>query len=223
MKCRKLKSIEDRLISYVRNQATTCRMLVICFGRPGAGKTTISNKALELLLSNGIEGKCIDLDVCVPNYMKDNFAKGIYPTLEQRSEFALGACDYLDERLEENVDTEVPLIVSFSFVNTDLRTTFQSRYPDAPWVLIDVTPDIAQSRINNREGHFYKGKIQGIYVDNDISLNHLTDGNQVENSEWDFAPVDFDHVCLNGLNSVDMNAQIIVDVLLSTRNKTKTV
>ena len=47
----------------------------IIFGRPGAGKTTIANVVVDRLGS--VETLALDLDVCVPQWMRDNFAKGV--------------------------------------------------------------------------------------------------------------------------------------------------
>jgi len=55
---------------------------IICvFGRPGAGKTTVANQALEKMAAlkkeepNEIRAIGLDLDICVPEWMKENFAK----------------------------------------------------------------------------------------------------------------------------------------------------
>merc|ERR1711924_122109 len=49
------------------------------------------------------------------------------------------------------------VIVSFSFVNTDLRDIFRSRFPNAEWILIETGQEECNKRINERKGHFYKG------------------------------------------------------------------
>jgi energy-coupling factor transporter ATP-binding protein EcfA2 len=55
------------------------RPLVVVFGRPGSGKSTIADAATGLLTDEGRSILRLDLDVCVPQWMKDNFANGIYP------------------------------------------------------------------------------------------------------------------------------------------------
>lgn len=62
--------------------------MVVVFGRPGAGKTAVADRAVELLLlhpqqqslrsSSILRPIGLDLDVCVPQWMRDNFAKGFY-------------------------------------------------------------------------------------------------------------------------------------------------
>lgn len=47
------------------------------------------------------------------------------------------------------------VIISFSFVNTDLRIAFRDAFPDAHWILIETSDDLAKERISKREGHFY--------------------------------------------------------------------
>jgi len=190
--------------------------MVVVFGRPGAGKTTVSEKAVELLLetNNGLV-TCLDLDVCVPQWMKDNFVKGMYPTLEQRKEFAVGACNYVDEKLEAMRQSD-KVIVSFSFVNTDLREDFRARFPRAKWVLVDTSDDTAQDRINQREGHFYKGappSEAGSNSQHDEHEKNEKDKSETDNTEWNFAPVDFDHILLDGLQSVEANAKQVIQVL----------
>ena len=189
--------------------------IVIIFGRPGAGKSTVAEKALELYNSHEVESSeptsptstlhCLDLDVCVPQWMKDNFALGMYPTLDQRREFAVGACNHVDAMLK-SMQTLDKAIVSFSFVNTDLRDVFRSRFPDAKWVLVDTDDTEAQKRINQREGHFYKGAPPAEVAKDDVKV-------EADNSEWNFAKVDFDHILLDGSHTVDENAKQVLDVL----------
>jgi gluconate kinase len=172
----------------------TGRHMVIVFGRPGAGKTTVAEQAVQSIQTKGQTSSsspysccAIDLDVCVPQWMRDNFAQGVYPALAERLEFAESACDHVlqqqyqqqhqsQSQLHQAKDgvttssmdevtrtTVVPeattiTIVSFSFVNTDLRNVFRQRFPYATWVLIDTTEMEAQRRIEQRQGHFYKGQ-----------------------------------------------------------------
>jgi gluconate kinase len=184
--------------------------MVIVFGRPGAGKTTVANQAADLLLAKK-EGKvlALDLDVCVPQWMRDNFAKGMYPTLEQRIEFAKDACQFVIEQQEKQTSAALTTVVSFSFVNTDLRDVFRETFPDARWILIDTTEGEAQHRIDEREGHFYKGGAAT------VAEEEPEKGDEADNSDWDFAPVSFDHVCLPGGNSIVENAQQVVEIVYS--------
>jgi gluconate kinase len=176
--------------------------MVIVFGRPGAGKTTVANKAIPLVLDHKVIG--LDLDAYVPQWMKDNFAKGIYPTLEQRQEFALGACDQIEEELDEQ--QPAACVVSFSFVNTDLRDVFRSRFQNALWALVNTTHDEANKRIAERQGHFYQGAP-------DVVLESDREAIKSDNIEWDFAPVDFPHVNLPGEDSVDDNALRVAELI----------
>jgi len=188
---------------------------VVVFGRPGAGKSTVADAAVKSL-ENDPDIYCLglDLDVCVPQWMRDNFAKGIYPTLKEREIFAQDCCDYVDNEVEKKMTesiTNLGVIISFSFVNTDLRDIFRSRIP-ANWVLIDTTEDEATRRINMRQDHFYKGE-QGESSSKIVEDEKKKDIDDVDNSEWKFAPVDFEHLALDGTQPVEENAQKVVRVI----------
>jgi hypothetical protein len=287
--------------------------IVIVFGKPGAGKTTVANAAIAKLddttttttttepSSLNPTGqttqqrflKCLslDLDVCVPQWMRDNFAQGIYPTFAQRQEFALSCCDYVEQQVRDYtsrqqeqqlgllgstsitisssihekddasatptgvtssssqpqvlVTTTTSTLVAFSFVNTDLRDTFRSRFPNATWVLIDTKDEEAMHRINQREGHFYKGQQKSNASDEpphetllpsnttnttskqqqqqqpqrDEKSNNTTTTLLDNNSDWTFAPVTFPHVILDGKNSIESNALQVVEILWETSSQ----
>mmetsp|Transcript_19699 Transcript_19699/g.29000 ORF Transcript_19699/g.29000 Transcript_19699/m.29000 type:complete len:231 (-) Transcript_19699:77-769(-) len=221
------------MTSNVENR--TSLPIVVVFGRPGSGKTTILEKALEMANQELGEFDCmgLDLDVCVPQWMKDNFSKGIYPTLQERIEFADSACAYVDSclskrtnNIDHNIDhnigcekpsTKLSTIISFSFVNNDLRDTFRKRFPHAVWLLIDTNEKEAMRRINAREGHFYKGKPKdgaGNPLSEELKTtdkDSLT--NVADNSDWKFDSVDFPHFVLDGTAPVNENSQRVLEAL----------
>lgn len=170
------------------------RRVVVIFGRAGAGKTTVAEAVVK-------SGECfgVDLDDCVPQWMRDNFAKGIYPTFEERQHFAQTICDYTDEALAAKTGV---CIVSFSFVNTDLRDVWRSRFPETQWFLLDTPPAVADDRIACRGGHFYKGAPSGVFP---------------AKNQWEFAPVDFDHTPLDGTRPVSENAAILLAAIIDGR------
>eukprot|EP00808_Paulinella_micropora_P021844 g10544.t1 len=178
------------------------RPLIVIFGRPGAGKTTVANAVLDTTKQVNIPCQGLDLDVCVPQWMRDNFAKGIYPTLAQRQAFAHSACEYVDDNLTAN--PHAACLVSFSFVNKDLRDIFRSRFPSAQWFLLDTSFELAEQRIAAREGHFYKNVLK---TDTGEKISRK------KGSEWSFAPVDYPHTVLDGAASVSLNAQTIFNAL----------
>jgi len=253
----------------------------------GSGKTTIADIAVRKLrrkiheeeeLSTTITNSsprsrilALDLDVCVPEWMKDNFAMGIYPNLEQRREFAHSACDYIDNQLltathqnDERYDKQLKFpervqdkeqqqqqqqqqqprektnndrsnitsssrycIVSFSFVNDDLREIYRSRFPSAKWVLVDTNEEEAQRRVDAREGHFYKGKKKTKEEHNstprddgggggggDDIITRAADVDDVNNSEWNFQPVTFRHIVLDGNSPAEVNADKVVQIIV---------
>ena len=178
---------------------------IIClFARPGAGKTTTANKVLNEL------SDCIgvDLDICISAELRENFEKGIYPNSAQRVEFMESACDYLESLLLvkqiENPKRYKSCLISFSFVNNDLRKVFRNRFPSAKWVLLDTSNEIAASRIEKRNGHFYKGA-------------PIVESDSVENkrSEWEFAPIDFEHMKLDGQDSLESNSAKLFEIINS--------
>jgi energy-coupling factor transporter ATP-binding protein EcfA2 len=223
-----------------KNPTIQTTPIVVVFGKPGAGKSTVADCAIQLLVeqnsnsqqlpgSTSSTGVCpvgLDLDVCVPQWMRGNFAAGLYPTLEQRNEFALSCCDHVEQRLlqseKEKQQANDPRllagVVSFSFVNTDLRDIFRSRFPLATWVLVDTADEEAKLRIEQREGHFYQGKTDAL-----LSSGESTEAKKEEtpdspdsekdNSEWDFAPVTFHHVLLNGNDPIEKNAEKVAEIL----------
>jgi len=135
--------------------------------------------------------------------------------LQERQEFATSACDYVDTKLLEqsallSKNQTMVVILSFSFVNTDLRDIFRSRFPNAGWALVDTTQSDADDRIKSREGHFYKGAPP----EGDEKKTLLSKkGSLEDNSEWNFAPVTFPHIVLDGNEPIAANAQRVVDVI----------
>ena len=178
--------------------------MIVVFGRPGAGKTTIVQGTANRLKN------CLtlDLDCCVPDWMKENFNKGIYPNLAQRREFANDCVEYVRGQLKTASSDISLVLVSFSFVNKDLRDIFRQQYSAAQWVLVNVDESTAQSRIEQRANHFYKGKVSK-------EMQPPTSGaapSKHDNPDWEFAPVTFSHVVLNGLDSVETNVQRLLNM-----------
>jgi gluconate kinase len=202
--------------------------IYVVFGRAGAGKTTVANLAVETLKSSctsdnqkNDDDDCailgLDLDVCVPDWMKENFSNGMYPTLEQRKVFAEECCDYVAKEQESAATASSPSssstlsVVSFSFVNTDLRDIFRARFPDAEWFLVDTSPTEANRRIQLREGHFYNQETSD--DDDDDDDDDEKEVVDPENNDWNFAPVTFPHVILNGDDSIENSADKIVKMI----------
>ena len=156
-------------------------------------------------------------------YLQDNFAKGVYPTLAERTAFISNACDYVSHKINSAQNENQPdnkalvPIISFSFVNTDLRVEFRKRFPHSVWILVDTSEELAEERILSREDHFYKGsggstqhEEGGLATTKTVESS---DADDKDNSEWEFKPVDFPHVVLDGNDEVVANAEKIVDVI----------
>eukprot|EP00804_Cyclotella_cryptica_P022907 CCRYP_005098-RB/>CCRYP_005098-RB protein AED:0.18 eAED:0.18 QI:252/0.5/0.66/1/1/1/3/0/203 len=188
----------------VRNQdaGQTRPLMIVIFGRPGAGKSTICQEVTRLLTAKDSmdaptttapDYLYLDLDVCVPQWMR------------------------------------LVVIISFSFVNIDMRISFRERYPYSHWILVDTTQHVAEERIAAREGHFYKGaqtnenahSKQGGNLENNTTsqMDDKTDIDEGENSEWEFQPVAFDHAVLDGCDTINYNATRIAELIHSCQNK----
>ena len=103
------------------------------------------------------------------------------------------------------------VVISFSFVNTDLRTAFRDAYPESQWILVDTSDGLAKERISKREGHFYKNTDNAKEVEED-ETNGAKDKDD-DNSEWNFQPVTFDHMILDGRQDVEVNAKQIMECI----------
>jgi len=154
----------------------------------------------------------------------------MYPTFAERQQFASAACDYVDDAIalektqisqeEESggtLDSNLAAVVSFSFVNQDLRDYFRQRFPQTKWVLINTTEMEADLRIQQRENHFYKGKdgAEG-KIERELPTKDIEENTKEDNPDWEFDPVDFEHISLDGKCSIDQNAKQVLDIILET-------
>ena len=116
---------------------------------------------------------------------------------------------------------QMVIIISFSFVNTDLRNAFRGHFPGATWILIDTKKALADERICNREDHFYKGASSAEASGSDGGGGSTTGGSEADeqNSEWEFKPVEFPHIVLDGRDRVEDNAKRILENIDECRKK----
>jgi len=134
---------------------------------------------------------------------------GIYPTLQQRTDFAHGACEYVRQKLIPAGDSiQQDLLISFSFVNKDLRDVFREEFPDALWILVNTPEDESQKRIAARQGHFYHGA-------NSLESKTSNTINKESVDDWQFDPVTFPHISLDGFDPIQNNSDKVVDTVLS--------
>jgi len=131
--------------------------------------------------------------------MKEGFSRGIYPSLEEREAFMSSACDYVEEQLRQSFKKSC--LVSFSFTNDDMRQIFKRRFHRSKWLLLQTPSTIADTRISQRDGHFYKVQSADESVRN--------------GPEWGFDQVTFDHTVINGLDDRGTNAEKVVDAIKS--------
>lgn len=199
--------------------------IFVIFGRPGSGKSTLSGMASQKLK----DCATIDLDVCVTNEMKENFDKGIYPSHEERGnilyimhpgynqitfiihsllfivQFMENACKYLEEKICSRKSSSTSCLVSFSFVNDDMRQVFRKKFKTARWILYDTPNDIAEDRIAKRQGHFYKGAPAG----------HKKE----RRGEWEFEKIHFNHQRIDGTKELQGNADLLAAFVRENLNE----
>jgi gluconate kinase len=219
-------------------------ILFVVFGIPGAGKTTIAKHVVQKLLATSTanvgdgDGAALaqlqhsildlDLDDCVPEWMRLNFAQWSYPNLQQRNQFADSCCDYVNESIQkfiesttntitrgnprQSVGQQLLVLVSFSFVNEDLRIHFRQQFQNSRWILIHTSEIEAQRRIEQRNNHFYKGKPKHHSTE---SIDAVCHPNSSDNHEWNFAPVTFPHTIINGHNPIEQTSYEIVALIRS--------
>jgi thymidylate kinase len=157
------------------------------------------------------------LDTCIPLWMKDNFVRGVYPTMQERMDFAMDCCEFVKikcmEEQSKSSNQRLAALISFSFVNKDLRDIFRLEFPSAVWVLVDTSEEIASIRIRERQGHFYGGEPEEEKTDSKKYLSEVIERDEDDNSEWKFAPVDFPHVVLDGNTPIDRNAKEVSEIV----------
>ena len=177
------------------------------------------------------------LTIYIYHITQDNFSKGLYPTLAERAEFMKEASTYVNNKIKSAQQQEIStkqliVIISFSFVNTDLRVAFRVAFPNAEWILVDTNKQLAEERILTREGHFYKNAeisnkeekdtISSSEKEDNTKVNDINDDDK-NNSEWEFQPVDFPHVILDGRDTVEENAKRIVKYIVDLMNHKTTL
>merc|ERR1711933_117052 len=115
--------------------------MIVLFGKGGAGKNTISNAALSLIQRDEIFSSSkvinIDLDICIPSWMKINFIET--------------ACSHVQLQIykmkSQSQSSIIFVIITFSFINDDIRYIFRQKFPYAIWVLVDVSEELSQERM----------------------------------------------------------------------------
>jgi gluconate kinase len=115
--------------------------------------------------------------------------------LAQRMTFATDACNYVAKERDP-----------------DLRQMFRNRFPKSKWLLIDTSDEEAGNRIKQRTGHFYKGKTSN--AENELPEAERNDAGK--NSDWAFAPVDFQHTIVDGMLPIESTARIVADIVKGT-------
>lgn len=113
------------------------------------------------------------------------------------------ACTYLSTQLQ--MQQPQCCIVTFSFVNDDMRQVFRRNFPAARWVLIEASEQLAEARLTQRRGHFYKGAPKA-----DVGVGR--------SAEWDFEPVGtaFEHTVIDGTLAVEDSARRVLDLVLDS-------
>lgn len=156
--------------------------IYIIFGRPGAGKDAVGEQVRNRLA----DLEQIDLDVLRSDKMKLDLNAGIWPTHEERLEFAHRAAAHVKYETESKQLRRA--LITFSFVNTDMREIFRETFGvQLQWFLLNTDDETARQRIKERKGHFYTNW----------------------EGEWKFEDVDFHHTPLDGNASTETNGRIV--------------
>jgi gluconate kinase len=122
---------------------------------------------------------------------------------------------------------EILVVVSFSFVNDDLRINFRNQFPNSHWILINTTEVEAQRRIQQRSNHFYMGKPHA-QLGNEIpeskqrTSQNVTAVTDPDNNDWVFAPVTFSHTIVNGQNPIEVTSSEIIESILAMSKASST-
>jgi hypothetical protein len=112
----------------------------------------------------------------------------------------------IDERYKANKNIS-KCIVSFSFVNNDMRCIFREKFPSSKWILLDTSDEIVSLRISQRKGHFYDGEV----VDKMKNI-HMYNTYKVDNLESNFEAIDYDHFIINGEDPIEFNVNKILKI-----------
>lgn len=135
----------------------------------------------------------------------------------------MNACQYVRDQIQASSEPCHAVIIAFSFVNTDMRITFKEHFPQSRWILVDTKKEVAHERILARKGHFYKvieesnnagdGKSSSESTNDKCIKQTNSDRDNIDNSEWEFQPVDFPHTVLDGDAPTSENASQIMEIL----------
>ena len=79
--------------------------------------------------------------------------------------------------------------------------------------MVETSEKEAADRIQKREGHFYKGKMEQLPTTLP-NANDESKPSQGDNSDWEFATVSFPHTILDGTHSIEHNAELVANGLL---------
>jgi len=124
-------------------------MLIILFGLPGCGKTTIGK-----LLSEEIDSGFYDMDDTLPANLREKMKNNELISEEERREYIESVISDLKELTKEN-----SAVASCVLVKEDVQEMMSEAFPDAEFISMECSDEVLRSRVGGRGEHFFKGEI----------------------------------------------------------------
>ena len=144
------------------------RTLVVLFGWPGSGKSSVG-KAVSLKLGY----RFYDMDVTLPEPMKEKLRKGVLVTEEEINGYVQEVIKDIDSLLKKE-----SVVASLSLFLNKHRLLLKQRFPEATFFSLEAQLDILKKRLHERKNHFFDETL----FDETLSV---------------YEPVNFDHVSID--------------------------
>ncbi len=134
----------ERLQPHIEDDPEGLSPLLVLFGKPGAGKDTISNIFQE---QYGYYVYHADTEITY----KEKLQRGEIPTTEDRDQFLA----YKVGRIQELQKEYEKILMNWAFVSDRQRQMFTQAYPQAQFILVQTDREQIEKRLHDapRKGH----------------------------------------------------------------------